>query len=639
MRAAEDWFIDNGVPHFLERYSAAERWRSLITPLLVLVAFELGMAPWSPPTLFHLLTAPPLVLAYVAMLRWQGGRSHETPRRWAHARALVWVMVYLCLMLGSGLVVGLYLNHVGLTLGLNNESVDGLTILLLLGASVVLLRPGVCAIPGRRARILLRTTIATVILFAAEGAIFPSFAELWSRFAPVGPEAIPQATPALLTAILIGITCLHASKSPGGFQGAPSAGALMVVPAVPLLLVVLAAETAIFPHTFVDPMVVGAGAMTAVCCAAVLGMARSRSADGEESRARGWRLGSAVVVTLLLVVSLASYPLLVMFYGHIYINPLETYVTGLDALLVASLVHLGYLALTVFVVSFGLDRLAIWAAREARHNLRNIGSGVTEGLPLLVVFITFFTFSQETWQVAHLASPAALTALLALLLATVLVVVLWTAATRVGAQVSFERARLEELAASAATGNAALSSLVDEWKGIAPRRDEHVVPLRGRSRLNAIAVLAMYEGLVLAPLTLLSAALLFLICKLTVKPRVAAGWIFGDGQERRGDIWKGALLPQPWLRVAVILAVFALLYVAVEVHRDHAQGSRFFAGAQTAMDQRLAMYLVYTSRRSAPLTSETGEPVPDRAPSTSGHQATSPPHQGCPLCSGPVPTR
>jgi len=145
VRAAETWFIDNGVPHFLERYSAAERWRSLITPLVVLVAFELGIAPWSPPTLLALLTAPPLVLCCVGI--WRGyfrtvtTRLHTKGRRGV-IRQVSRLVGHLILVMGASFALGAYLAYIGFDLGLTNATVNFLIIVLLLAASVVLLRRG-----------------------------------------------------------------------------------------------------------------------------------------------------------------------------------------------------------------------------------------------------------------------------------------------------------------------------------------------------------------------------------------------------------------------------------------------------------------------------------------------------------------
>jgi hypothetical protein len=189
---------------------------------------------------------------------------------------------------------------------------------------------------------------------------------------------------------------------------------------------------------------------------------------------------------------------------------------------------------------------------------------------------------------------------LALLLLAVLLVVLWTASTRVGTLPKLDPTRLEDLTADSTADTPALKLLVDDWKQKAASGSTDLeIPLSGKRRGNAVAVLAVYEVLVLVPLSCLAAVLLYFICKLTIHPPVAAGWIYGDGQEARGEMWEGALFPGPWVRVAVVLAVFALLYVVVEVHRDDTMGNRFFAGASNAMDERLAVYVMYLSRVSA----------------------------------------
>jgi hypothetical protein len=46
LRGIEHWFIDQGVPQFMSRYSPQDNMRVLVFLLLVVVAFEVSILPW-----------------------------------------------------------------------------------------------------------------------------------------------------------------------------------------------------------------------------------------------------------------------------------------------------------------------------------------------------------------------------------------------------------------------------------------------------------------------------------------------------------------------------------------------------------------------------------------------------------------
>jgi hypothetical protein len=62
------WFIQQGVPQFAEGYSAQASLYFLVLPLAVLVAFEIGAAPWLPLSEVSLLVVPPLVITPVVVM-------------------------------------------------------------------------------------------------------------------------------------------------------------------------------------------------------------------------------------------------------------------------------------------------------------------------------------------------------------------------------------------------------------------------------------------------------------------------------------------------------------------------------------------------------------------------------------------
>ncbi len=596
VHAAKKWFLDNGVPHFLEHYHTEDRWRQLVPPMIFLVAFEVGMAVWHTPTLLQLLTAPPLILAYFAYWRWA---LRDTAPVGRHIRPRYVRLYAISAVIGGGLglLLLVYFDRVGIDVQLNNETVDFLTILLLLLASLALTGAGASTASLRTAQLLVWCLAAAVLLFAAEGTVLPPLRDVVQT--ALGTEAfLPLALPCLVVVLPLSYACLRVGRASPTDPAGYTDGAAMIMPAAPLLLILLAAETATLPHTALEPwssvvVLVAAGLLVAWAT----GRARRRCDD--EGREEQVLIGAGIYAVILLTVALLAYPVIVGFDGRLSLTTTHAPVEGWAAFGIAALVHVGYVVATLVVVNFGLDRLAVWGAREASKNVTHLGNGLAEGLPLLLVFVTFFTFSGETWQIAYLTSSKAYVGLLAVLGLAVVLVLLWTAAQRVPRNPRYPTSDLVTYADKAARGEPELRAMVENWKQQVADTEKQEIRLEGRTRLNAVAVFAMYEALVLVPLACLTAGLLFLICKLAVRPTLAAGWIFGDGQEARGVVWRDDVLPGPWVRVAVVLAVFALLYVAVTMHRDDSENSRFFAGASKAVTQRLAMYAVYRSALAA----------------------------------------
>jgi hypothetical protein len=605
VHAAEEWFLEKGVPHFLRHYRTRDRWQSLVVPLVTLIAFEVGMASWHAPTLIQLITAPPLVLAYLVFARTRLTAWPVT----GWLQGIRYVISSYALGFVFGILLIAFLYWVGIEPGLNSETVDFVVILLLLLASAALLGPGTRTVPVRTARRLLLCTVAAVVLFAAEGAFFPAFGDLWEELS--GWQARwPQSLPSLLIVVPLSLVCFWIGRRARAEQPEPSDGAVMLMPAAPLLLVLLAAETTTVPHTTANPRFAATGTVIVAVLLTATAIWRGRRSVDAANRPLQWKTGQGVYLAVLVAISLLAYPFLVSLYGGIHIRAESDLVTGPEAFGLTAFVLVGYLVVTLLVINFAVDRLALWGFREARRNVRHLSNGLAEGLPLLLVFITFLIFNADTWQVAYAMSKAAYFTLLAILGVAVLFVVFSTAARRAPVNPRYTKSCIEASAEEAAGDDAALLTMIRDWKvRTTPDPKGHEVPLAGKTRLNAIAVLAVYEILVLVPLACLAAGLLFLIAKLTVPLSLAASWIFGDGQEAKGAIWKDDPLPGPWTRIVVVLAVFALLYIAVEIHRNQDQSSRFFAGADEAMSQRLALYLIYAAS-VAPSAGAEGRPTP-----------------------------
>ena len=92
-------------------------------------------------------------------------------------------------------------------------------------------------------------------------------------------------------------------------------------------------------------------------------------------------------------------------------------------------------------------------------------------------------------------------------------------------------------------------------------------------------------------------------------------WINGDratGDRRPVEnFFAEGFFSWPWTRVALFLAAFSILYVAVDVLRSAEQRAQFFAGADEGVRQRLAVRTVY---ELGDRTGRRREPRPPRRP-------------------------
>src|SRR5688500_473231 len=67
--AVDEWFEECGVPHFIHNYSASKRLPDLCIVLCVVLAFELGVAPWLELDVSQLAVAPIVLLVLTLWAR------------------------------------------------------------------------------------------------------------------------------------------------------------------------------------------------------------------------------------------------------------------------------------------------------------------------------------------------------------------------------------------------------------------------------------------------------------------------------------------------------------------------------------------------------------------------------------------
>jgi len=83
---------------------------------------------------------------------------------------------------------------------------------------------------------------------------------------------------------------------------------------------------------------------------------------------------------------------------------------------------------------------------------------------------------------------------------------------------------------------------------------------------------------------------------------VAAEWIYGDNATLKqiADVSKPGALAEPWPRVALVLAAFCFMYLAVQIPGNKEQREDFLGGAERGIRQRLARLAVYQAVAGPP---------------------------------------
>lgn len=240
------------------------------------------------------------------------------------------------------------------------------------------------------------------------------------------------------------------------------------------------------------------------------------------------------------------------------IGPALPHIAGGDwqAAMATVLVAVVILAITYFVVAYGVIPLVVWVLRRLTKSLPEVRNAAVRALPMLLIFIAFLLFAGETWQVFGRLSgiPFVLTQLLF-----------------AGAGVAFVATRLRADSASleafaswdevhqhaAATPAAALPG---EHVGTPPP-----IPLSARERRNVLLLL-MSNRVIMALSVALVMGLFYLILGfLTIDLQVARVWLGVEPNVLVAITYRGRtmILSEEHLRVAGFLASFSGFYFGV----------------------------------------------------------------------------
>jgi hypothetical protein len=583
--AVESWFKDRGVPYFCLEYSSLTRFEYVATFLIAMLAFELGLAPGLEMSVLELIVALATVYYIVLVVPMALARRN-------------WFAIFLA---------GIALNLIVMIVGdvRVDPWVDAAIIFTGLYAALKLsdchLWMGVESRSARLRLALALLTFTGVIAFALEGSVFS---------APVDQELAAL----LVMATILLIALILARDAPPAPDFAPrSREVAAMVPSVPVLIVVLGAETAVLPHvpgeTWLQttPLALAA-VLFGVSLLAFVRTGRSVARSIEHTHTEKVRqavvrrkpVASGPKLVAWPLLFLVSYPLLILFFPF-EVDAFVAQLEGWSAALVVLAINALFLAAVWLTVAFGIDRFAESVRREWRATAEGIAVALARGLPLLLVFTVFFALTQETWEVAaEEEAMGAYFGLLGSLVGLTVVFILATSALEVRRSSRFDDEGAVKDAALRPQENSPASEppgepFATELEALDDGALSDRLSLQPAGWINAALVLTAYQALVFIPVTVVAALLFWGLGKLAVPPEVAAEWIYGDGSPawRAEALEARSFLHQPWTRVALILGVFSTFYLAVHVQSSREQREQFFGATERGVQQLLSVKLIY----------------------------------------------
>jgi hypothetical protein len=659
LRRVENWFVEKGVPQFMSDYLPRDNLRVLLFLLLIVVAFDLAVQPWVGLNTWSLVLAPAALVCFVLAVKVtitdQASRAHGIlhvlisgplrevwgVRGWRKVwqEVLVWrqvlqeastwrkggqeVLIRLTILFASVYLLACLIFSLKRSVYWSDSSVDFVVAVGLLWVSATLFRtrPLKADYENSNRISLYIIIVCAVICFAFEGSLFPSSRVLMAgAISNVTSVAVP--VPQGLAALAVTVIIVFLSRRlMGGQSGGRETAAQqfdLFFPAVPLLLLVLCVETTVLPYVgsvwfgTVLPL-----AMMAVIAPSHVLLRRRREPSGLRRRFR-WPKRLDVLlnypgITMFVFLYLVAYPAMVGVHSAAAANQFSIDAFGMptarrSAFVLALGINLFYLIIAGIIAAFGLDRVAVWATKETWTNWRDRTSNLGRGLPIVLVFTTFLLLTAELWETMAKISTAKYVALIGALLAIAGAFHLFTSMKHLSMRSEFgswsdvikaATAERKEYWTSSIRPEPEIAKLISRLKRL-PSKHEPRRPLQGLERVNALMVMMTYEILFFFPVMFLAIALFFALGQLVVPPAVAATWVYGDGTPAsRGEgLARLPLMEQPWSRVAVLLAAFSVLALAVEILSDSERRSAFFDSADKALRRRLAVRLAYHEVRS-----------------------------------------
>lgn len=594
----EQWFVEHGLPQFMRDYARKQSVLVAIPLLLVVAAFALNALPWLDQALREtLLTAAALAafaLWLVPPVRFAIGGYAATP---SPRKIVVWVAV------GVPIFVVLALPSVVVPWAWDAMWFDTACLLIMLVVAARLYRRAPNGSPEPRPRLrraLFWFLLASTLIFAVEGTeVLPSLS-----MGPLSDEledAVPYweewwipdallALPFTLIALAMALA-LPPCPADGPRHGRVDA----LLPAAPLLALVFATEVSLVPvfsigvGGFVFSLLLVGLALSSVWLWAHATRALDREFPGADVLRAKVRERYAMIAAVGLTAT-------VVIVGHavlIYRLALPQYLSGESPASVAqavAILDLGICILVGLVLALGIDRIAIWALSEVPRNLATIAIAVVRGLPVLLLFLAFFGVVEELWKIADREPVATFLILAGFLVGITLIYLVLDAhqaVKRLARFESWDEVR-RELQAPAPGRDAALDeALLTHVPCLG--MPEHPGPTRAQ-HVNAITVMLVYEALVLVPVAIVAFGLFYGLGHLVVD----AGLFYEPMESaiKNRDWHDRAFFEQPWAKMALLMAAFAVLSLAVHVTARE-QRELFLDAPDRALRRSLAMLVAY----------------------------------------------
>jgi hypothetical protein len=619
------WFTLRGVPTFADSYPFSKLLPVVMAPLFVVAIAQLGSAPVVELETWHIAVGP-LVVTLLALpllptLRWalDPGRPEDRPKMSGSPALLAFAAAAVLILFMVGTEEGAD--------SLLEAVVNGIVLIV---AAVVAWLVGV----HRDARaedentpdlihwILLAVGIAAVVLFALEDM---PIEPLDRPTLGVLPEQMPAALPVLVILIPLWLASRRIARKGASYDPRRVADCQRrdaLISLSPILIFTLGPEAALLPA--VDERWVGALVPLVLLTALVtLSLWRPQWSWYRTAPRLTW-LPRAQTQDLWIVAVL-------VFGAFLVAYPVAASLVGQESLEVAAAVNAAYLLAVCCGVAFGADRMVDWVGRKLMIDHRGMLRDLSNGLPLLVVFATFFLFTTELWQAADgMPNWAFLVLIVAVLGITFLPLALlaladltkhrvfesWEAVGKAALRIeneekagvlecleNSERSTTDRIRPQKVSGMDDVVALLEAAKGRFGRQQrlhnakELEVTLSRRQRLNIVGVVGLYQALFFVPLFAGAFAVLLGVGLLAVPNELLDNWINGDqpaGSTRNPeDFRQGSFFAWPWTKVAFFLAAFSILYISVDVLRSPDVRKRFFAPADEGVRQRLAVKKVY----------------------------------------------
>jgi hypothetical protein len=320
-----------------------------------------------------------------------------------------------------------------------------------------------------------------------------------------------------------------------------------------------------------------------------------------------------ILLFAMSTVFLVAFPVAVVaFYGNPTIPVAGLEFSGLSLVGLLVCFNAFYLLCVWVLTSFGIYHVIVWAAREFWRKLGSTAKQMAEAAPLLLILTIFVALTAETWQITYNLSTGRLIALFGLLLVLTGALVLTWSVLLLRRARRFETWAEVELALVKCAIGRDYGSVPMRLRSMLGRGRHSASSARGQALgvmpwINALLVLAVYQsflfGAVFISLFVFFAGLTWI----AVTPRVAAEWIFGDGQGgRQQDLLKLSvggfrklldgdwqLLDSPWVQVPMFLTLVSILFFAAQSLATVRSRRDYFQEIDRAMRGRFAVGLSY----------------------------------------------